>query len=200
MPVVNVNLLLDEDTYAAVNTGALELCGMVKDHSHKVRKHLPTVGDAAKEGASKALDIVMEHKKSLLIVGGIVVAGGAIAGAITYYTTKEKRKAKKKFGESLNVYLHATQEGLLTSKTLDDILNSLDMVCKVYKNDTFPLKLFAKQFSVLLNSLYDYTNRLARANNFDLVDIKAPKKISKHSVIDLRQYLVAQKQILNEAA
>ena len=67
MPVMNVNLLLDEATYAGVKSGMLELCGMVKDtDSKKVRKHLPTVIDATKEGASKAIDIVREHKKGFL--------------------------------------------------------------------------------------------------------------------------------------
>ena len=31
MPVVNVNLLVDEKTYAAVQAGVLELCGMANN-------------------------------------------------------------------------------------------------------------------------------------------------------------------------
>ena len=33
MPVVSVNLVLDDATYAGVKAGALELCGMVKDQN-----------------------------------------------------------------------------------------------------------------------------------------------------------------------
>ena len=62
MPVVNVNLVLDEATYKGVMDGALELYGMVKDQKHRVRKHLPTVFDSAKEGASKAIDIVRNRE------------------------------------------------------------------------------------------------------------------------------------------
>ena len=69
MPVVNVNLVLDEAIYKDVMAGTLELCGMVKDQKHRVRKHVPTVFDSAKEGAAKAIDIVRNHKKELLIVG-----------------------------------------------------------------------------------------------------------------------------------
>jgi hypothetical protein len=94
MPVVNVNLVLDEATYKGVMDGALELYGMVKDQKHCVRKHLPTVFDSAKEGASKAIDIVRNHKKELLIVGGLVIVGGAVIGTVSYFTQKEKRQAK----------------------------------------------------------------------------------------------------------
>ena len=42
MPVVNVNLLVDEKTYAAVQAGVLELCGMAKNIDNKrVAKHIP---------------------------------------------------------------------------------------------------------------------------------------------------------------
>ena len=36
MPVVNVNLLVDEKTYAAVQAGVLELCGMAKNIDKRV--------------------------------------------------------------------------------------------------------------------------------------------------------------------
>ena len=94
MPVVNVNLMLDDATYRGVMDGALELCGMVKDQKHRVRKHLPTVFDSAKEGAAKAIDIVRNHKKELIIVGGLVIVGGAVVGTVSYFTQKEKRIAK----------------------------------------------------------------------------------------------------------
>ena len=83
MPVVNVNLLVDEKTYAAVQAGVLELCGMAKNIDNKrVAKHIPAVADAAKEGAAKAIDFIRVHKKGTVIVSGILIIGSAIAGAI----------------------------------------------------------------------------------------------------------------------
>ena len=70
MPVVNVNLLVDEKTYAGVKAGVLELCGMAKNVDNKrVAKHIPAVADAAKEGAVKAIDFIREHKKGAIVIG-----------------------------------------------------------------------------------------------------------------------------------
>ena len=42
MPVMNVNLVLDDATYAGVKAGLYELGGLVKNADNKrVKKHLP---------------------------------------------------------------------------------------------------------------------------------------------------------------
>ena len=145
MPVMNVNLVLDDATYAGVKAGIYELGGLVKNADNKrVKKHLPTVVDATKEGAAKAIDMIREHKKGLLVIGGVLIVGGAAAGAVTYISQKDKIKAKKKFGEALEVYLNAAKEGTLTSNLIDDLLASfylhgLEPVTSAY------LSLFASQ-------------------------------------------------------
>lgn len=89
--VVNVNLLVDDKTYAGVQAGVLELCGMAKNINNKrVAKHLPTVADAAKEGAVKAIDFIRVHKKGTLIIGGVLIVGGAVVGTVGYFATKDK--------------------------------------------------------------------------------------------------------------
>ena len=201
MPVVNVNLVLDDATYAGVKAGALELCGLVKDvDSKKIRKHLPTVFDAAKDGATKAIDIIREHKKGLLIAGGLLIIGGVVVGTVSYVSEKDKRKAKKHLGVSLQKYLEAAQDGNLTIELVDKLINDLDVVSKLYKDNAIPLNLSAKQLSALFNSIYDYTLRMATANNVTIPNIPTPKRFSKNTVLDLQQYLNAQKQILHHAA
>jgi hypothetical protein len=200
MPVVNVNLVLDEATYKGVMDGALELYGMVKDQKHRVRKHLPTVFDSAKEGASKAIDIVRNHKKELLIVGGLVIVGGTVIGTVSYFTQKEKRQAKKQFGKSLQVYLDAAQNGALTIDILDALISDLDTIAKLYKGEDVPLNISAKNLTALLNSIYEYTQQFAQANNVKAYDIKAPKRFKKNTVLDLQQYLKVQREILSKAA
>ena len=201
MPVMNVNLVLDDATYAGVKAGIYELGGLVKNADNKrVKKHLPTVVDATKEGAAKAIDMIREHKKGLLVIGGVLIVGGAVAGAVTYISQKDKIKAKKKFGETLEVYLNAAKEGTLNSNLIDDLLASIEIVSKFSKDGAVPINLTSKQLYSLFNSIYDFTKRMADANNVTTKGIKAPSKLSKSKILDLQNYLVMQKQILDNAA
>ena len=201
MPVMNVNLVLDDATSAGVKAGIYELGGLVKNADNKrVKKHLPTVVDATKEGAAKAIDMIREHKKGLLVIGGVLIVGGAVAGAVTYISQKDKIKAKKKFGETLEVYLNAAKEGTLTSNLIDDLLASIEIVSKFSKDGAVPINLTSKQLYSLFNSIYDFTKRMADANNVTTKGIKAPSKLSKSKILDLQNYLVMQKQILDNAA
>lgn len=200
MPVMNVNLVLDDSTYKGVMDGALELCGMVKDQKHRIRKHLPTVFDSAKDGAAKAIDIVREHKKGLLIVGGLVIVGGVVVGTVSYFAQKDKRLAKKQFGKSLQIYLDAAQNSKLTIDILDALISDLDTVAKHYKGEDIPLNISAKDLTALLNSIYEYTQQFAQANNVTAYNIKAPKRFKKNTILDLQQYLRVQKEIMTKAA
>lgn len=200
MPIVNVTLVLDDDTYKGVMDGALVLCGMVKDGKHRVRKHLPAVVDSAKDGAAKAIDFVRANKKGFFVVGGIVIAGGAVMGTVSYFTQKEKRNAKKHLGKSFQAYIDAARDGTLTMEIVDALISNLDTVSKLYNDDSIPLNLSTKQIMDLLFSIYDYTKRMAEANNVTTTSIHAPKVFRKNSVVDLQNYLYIQKDILSNAA
>ena len=162
MPVMNVNLVLDDATYAGIQNGVLELCGMVKDQNHRIRKHLPTVVDYAKEGAVKAVDIVRTYKRGMLIIGGVVIIGGAVAGTATYFAQKGRRKAKKQLDISLQVYIDATRTGTLTIEILDALINDLTTVSKQYKEDNIPVNLSANQFFSLFFQTIFTANSLLR--------------------------------------
>ncbi|RGH89539.1 hypothetical protein DW745_02845 [Ruminococcus sp. AM28-29LB] len=201
MPVVNVNLLVDDKTYAGIKTGVLELCGMAKNVDNKrVEKHIPAVADAAKEGASKAIDFIRLHKKGTLIVGGVIILGGAVVGTVGYITSLDKRKRERQFAEDLQVYLDAAREGKLTIEILDALINSLDQLSNEDPSKAVNLKITASQFSDLIHSIFDYTIRLAEANNMSPVLISKPKILKKKNYSDLQYYLNMQRSIFEQAA
>ena len=201
MPVVNVNLLVDEKTYADVKAGVLELCGMAKNVDNKrVAKHIPAVADAAKEGASKGIDFIRLHKKGTLIVGGVIILGGAVVGTVGYITSRDKRKREKQFAKDLQVYLDAAREGKLTIEILDALINSLDQLSNDVPSKVVNLKITASQFSDLIHSIFDYTVRLAEANSINPALISKPKMLKKNNYSDLQYYLNMQRSIFEQAA
>lgn len=201
MPVINVNLVIDNKTLAGVKAGVYELGGLVKNANNKrVKKHLPTIVDSTKEGVTKAIDIIREHKKEFFIVGGVLILGGAAVGVATYVSQRSKIKAKKKFGKTLEVYLNAAQEGTLTSELIDELLTSIEIVSKFSKDGEVPINISSKQLYSLFNSVYEFTKRMAQVNKVNTSSIKAPSKFSKNKIFDLQDYLVIQKQIFDNAA
>jgi len=201
MPVVNVNLLVDEKTYAGVKAGVLELCGMAKNVDNKrVAKHLPTVADAAKEGAVKAIDFIRLHKKSAIVIGGVLIIGGTVAGTVGYIATRDQRKREKQFAKNLQIYLDAAQEGKLTIEIIDALIDSLNALSKNNVSKTVDLKITTSQFSNLIHSIFDYTIRLAEANKINPVFISKPQIIKKKTYLELQYYLDMQKSIFEQAA
>ena len=193
IPVVNVNLLVDEKTYAAVQAGVLELCGMAKNIDNKrVAKHIPAVADAAKEGAVKAIDFIRVHKKGTVIVSGILIIG--------YIATRDKRNLEKQFAQNLQTYLDAAKDGKLTVEILDNLINSLDELSNDNPSKAVNLKIMPSQFSDLIQTIFDYTICLAEANNISPTLISKPKILKKKSYSDLQYYLNMQKNIFEQAA
>ena len=196
MPVVNVNLLVDEKTYDAVQAGVLELCGMAKNIDNKrVAKHIPAVADAAKEGAAKAIDFIRVHKKGTVIVSGILIIGSAVAGVIGYIATREKR-----FAQNLQIYLDAAKDGKLTVEILDNLINSLDELSNDDTSKAVNLKITPSQFSDLIQNIFDFTVCLAEANNISPTLISKPKILKKKNYSDLQYYLNMQKNIFEQVA
>lgn len=200
MPVVPIYLNIDDRTYAGVKAGALELCGLAKNVDNKrVAKHIPAVADAAKDGAAKAIDFIREHKRGTLVIGGILIVGGATAGTVGYISHRKQRKLDKQFGEALQNYLEAARNGDLTLDILNALICAIEAVEQANPNKSINLNVSTSQFSELIHCIFDYTLRLAEANNFNAQIINRPKYFKKKTADDLKYYLNMQRQIFEQA-
>ncbi len=182
-------------------TGALELCGLAKNIDNKrVAKHIPTVADAAKEGASRAIDFIREHQKGTLIVSGVLIVGGAIAGSIGYVSHRKQRKIDKQFGTALQEYLEAARSGTLSIDILNSLICSIEIIEQDNPKGNINLNISTAQFGELIKCIFDYTKRLAEANNINALTINSPNSFKKKTADSLKYYLNMQKQIFEQAA
>ena len=69
MPLMNVTLDLDHETYAGVKAGIYTLSGMAKHaKNNRVHRHIPTVPGETKNLVKSASRFMLAHK-SLFLVG-----------------------------------------------------------------------------------------------------------------------------------
>lgn len=209
MKLAQVTLAVPDDIYADVMKGTLEIAGLVKDNKHIIRKHLPRVADAVpKEKAVKKVKTanvmqVLKNNKGIAIGIGTVAAIGA--GAVYIIHSKKEKKMVQveesvvDFQKALKNYLKATKCERLNSTVVDALLDALKEVEKSKIGDSVMLAIPASQLNQLINSIFDYTKRLAEANAVDL-KINAPKRGNKNSISNLQSYLVIQKQIIEQVA
>ena len=201
MPVVPIYLDIDEKTYAGVKAGVLELCGIAKNVDNKrVVKHIPAVADAAKEGASKAVDFIRVHQKGTIVVGSVFAIGSAVTGTVGYIAHRKQRKLNKQFGAALQEYLDSARNGTLTVEILDALIYSIEAIEKSSPKKNINLNISVAQFGDLINCIFDYTMRLAKANNINTQSINRPKYFTKKTADDLKYYLNMQKHIFEQVA
>ena len=156
---------------------------------YKEAKHIPAVADAAKEGASKAIDFIRVHQKGTIIVGGVLIVGGAVAGTVGYVAHRKQRKLDRQFGLALQEYLDSARIGTLNIDILNTLINSIDAIEKNNPKKSINLNISAAQFSDLINCIFDFTKRLAEANNINTHSINRPKYFNKKTSDDLKYYL-----------
>lgn len=192
MVVVPVNVCVPDDIYEDILNGTLELYGLVKDGEHKIRKHLPTVKNAAETGAKKAFEIIKAHKGASIVVGSVIAVGTGVAITASCISYSKKKKDIVFFNECLESYYTSIKEGTLNNEIIDDLIHSLDIL----EEKRISIKMSPNKLSAIIFSVFDYTNKLAEANN---QKVKLSKHKKKDNLIDIREYLEIQKDIILSA-
>ena len=192
MVVVPINVCVPDDIYDDILNGSLELYGLVKDGEHKVRKHLPTIKNAAETGAKKAFEVIKAHKGASIVVGSVIAVGTGVAITASCISYNKKKKEVVFFNECLESYYSSIKNGVLNNEIIDNLIHSLDIL----EEKKISVKMSPTNLSAIIFSVFDYTNKLAEANN-QKVKISKPKK--KDNIIDIREYLKIQKDIILSA-
>lgn len=193
MVVIPVNVCVPDDIYEDVLNGTLEIFGLVKDGEHKIRKHLPTTKNAIESGAKKAVELIKEHKGISIIAGTVIAIGVGTGVTITCISNNKKKKDIAFFNDCLESYYTSIKDGSLNNEIIENLIFSLDIL----EEKKISVKIAPTKLSAIVFSIFDYTNKLAEANN---KKIKVPKPNKKDNIIDIREYLGIQRDIILNAS
>jgi hypothetical protein len=192
MTIIQEAFYIPNDIVVGLASGAYRRTGGVIRYAGGINKgqivkHLePAVlPNEQIEGLSvveKILQVGMRSNKKLVIAAGVAIAV-ALGGGIYALFTMRKRT---RFQNAFSNYINAIKTGKLSVEIIED----LEIALKNLKT----VKLKTTELSILVGYIRDYTFELAENNNID-IEIKEKNRV----VIDLKQYLEKQKEILQSA-
>lgn len=208
MAIVQESFDIPTDIMEKITTGEYKRVGgvvryAVGSRKGQIVKHLKPINKSiAKQSKSlgvKARQYVENNKKAFILLGAST--GIALAGSGIYYKVKNHEpRVIVDFRLSLRRYLDAIRKGNLNLDEINNLMDSLETM-KTHKNyEQFNFRLSSGDLSILVNLIHEYTAKLAQDNS---VEIKSEALSTMHSsdnaIIDLKQYLEAQKHIFEKA-
>lgn len=203
MSLVQVTLDVSDEVKKDILSGVLTItAGIARDNKGIIRKHLPTVANAAKSNATELL-----KNKGVIISIGIAAATVVGTGVVAIIKKSKKKNDVSEgqecvdhFKEAMHRYLQATQEGNLNEDTLNSLIVALKNLQDNNENGTVMIDLSADHLNVFIMQIFNYTKRLAEANSVKVKGLKAPKRASEKNIINLQHYLEIQKQIIESTS
>ena len=194
MAIVQVALDVPDDIYREVLNGTIEIMGLAKDQNHRIRKHIPTIIQAGKDGTKTAIEVIKEHKGAAILVGGLLAIGVGATTTIAVLKQERNKKNNQIIITALNNYIEKAKSGNISA----DVINNLISVLNENNTSGNSINIDEKQLFDLVNCIYHYTLSLANANHYN-VNLSSPKK-HENSIIILTEYLNAQKSIIDNAS
>ena len=182
---------------------------IVRNLAGEIVKHLDEAPIPNQEIGRISLRIPKVLKNPKTVGIGLGIGMLIIGGAYLIHrslTTKSKRDsladvasydAFEKFSSALNDYLTEAQEGALSLRSIDRLIEAINMLCDMQGGASTIVGIPAEKLTLLASIIYEYTARLASANATDFTMSEPAKSMGLHSITNM---LLFQRSVFNQAA
>lgn len=210
MSLQQVALVIPPNIEAGLLAGEFVRKGsVVRNLAGEIVKHLDEAPIPDREAGQIALRIPKALKNHKAIGVGLGIAA-LIAGGTYLIHKRTHAKAKNgklteaggsaafdEFSSALNDYLVEAQEGNLSVKSIDQLLDAVTMLQEVQRGASVVVEIPADKLATLVSVIRDYTERLAGANS---VTFSAPTSSESGDLQSIADMLSFQKDIFDKAA
>lgn len=194
MAIVQEFFNIPDEIMTKISTGEYKIFGgEVRDNNGQIVKLLRPVSKM-----EATLYYCWNYRHTLFMVGKLGTAGVKI-----YYKSKKKQETDVvvKFREALEVYLNAVRKGVLTMEMISDVMAHLGELKMQPNFEKINIGLSIEEMSVLLNHIFEYTEKLAADNAIELTSLEnEPASQTVNPIINLQVYLETQKRIFELAS
>jgi len=208
MAIVQDAYNLTDDILMKILTGEYRRIGSIIRYATgpnkgQIVKHLKPVrmevAQQAQGLGAKVIQFAKINKKALIIVG-IGTGIAALGGGIYYKIKNHDPEVVTKFRESLKTYINGIREGNLSVDLINDLITSLENLKKHKDYEKISIQLSTEELDVLVNRIFEYTEKLAKDNSIELTEDEHNAQISDGAILNLQRSLKAQKRIFEIAA
>lgn len=167
------------------------------------------VAVSAAQSTKSAFTNITKNLKNPMVLIAIGLGAIAVGGVIYYVTDKNKKKDKQSllpevpkcvvdYNEAVISYLDAIRNGNVSLHNINAIIENIDIM---KSDDNIKFDYSKENSETLLGYVYEYTEKLAKANSFEPVGLEKPNSYSADETLKyFRSCLEIQKQIFEEAA
>lgn len=208
MAIVQDAYDLTDDILTKILTGEYRRIGSIIRYATgpnkgRIVKHLKPVNMEVAQQAqglgAKAIQLAKNNKKALIIVG--ISTGVAAAGVGIYHKIKNRDpEVVTKFRASLKNYINGIRKGNLSVDSINDLMTCLENLKKHKDYEKISIQLSTEELDVLVNRIFEYTEKLAKDNSIEFTEDELNEHISDSTILNLQRYLKAQKRIFETAA
>ena len=208
MAIVQDAYDLTDDILMKILTGEYRRIGSIIRYATgpqkgQIVKHLKPVRmesvDRAQGLGAKVIELAKNNKKAL-IIAGIGAAAVAVGGGIYYTIKNHEPEVVTKFRASLKNYISSIRAGNLSVALINDLMASLEDLKKYKDYEKISIQLSTEELDVLVNRIFEYTEKLAKDNSVELLEDEFIKQISDDTILNLQRSLQVQKRIFESAA
>lgn len=208
MAIVQDAYDLTDDFLIKILTGEYRRIGSVIRYATgpnkgQIVKHLkPVQMEVAQQAQGlgvKLIQFAKNNKKALILAG--IGTGIATVGCGIYFKIKNQDpEVVGKFRESLKIYINGIREGNLSVDLINDLMTCLENLKKHKDYEKISIQLSTEELDVLVNRIFEYTEKLAKDNSINLTKDELNAQISDGTISNLQRYLQTQKRIFESAA
>ncbi|MGX8797710.1 hypothetical protein ACR6HW_16860 [Fusibacter sp. JL298sf-3] len=208
MAIVQDAYNLTDDTLVKVLTGEYRRIGSVIRYASgpnkgQIVKHLKPIKIEAAQQAQglgvKAIQFAKNNKKAL-IIAGVGTGIAFVSGGIYYKVKSREPEVVMMFREALKIYINGIREGNLNPAMINDLMTCLENLKEHKDYEKISVKLSTEDLDVLVNRIFEYTEKLAKDNSIELTEEEINPQVSDGTILNLQRYLQAQKRIFESAA
>ena len=166
----------------------------------QIRKHINLLPEVKNDAIQ-----ILSNKK-IRIALGITTAALLVGGLITIVVKKHNEASDVEIPDSVirfqklfRTYLQEAKRGDLNLDTINELLNALDEI-EGMQTGTVTIDFSTEELTMVLHQIYEYTKELANTTSVNISDVSAPSRNSGENILNLKQYLRLQKQIIESIA